>query len=206
MKLYGNPASTCTRKVLCTLHEKNATFDFQNVDLGKGEQKKPEHLARQPFGVVPVLEDGSFQMYESRAIIRYLDAKLPGVKLTPERLEDRARMEQWTSVEYSYFTPAAMKMIMQNVFAKWRGAQPDQAAIAKGREQIATSVEVIDKWFAKNPFFSGETFSLADISFMPYVQYLFDGGDGEVISSKANFSAWWNRVSVRPSWKKTLGK
>jgi len=206
MKLYGNPFSTCTRKVLCTFAEKNAPFEFSVVDLGKGEQKQPAHLARQPFGVVPVLEDGSFQMYESRAIIRYLDAKLPGVKLTPEKLEDRARMEQWTSVEYSYFTPPAMKIVGQMVFAKMRGQTPDTNVVNAARETLKTPCDVIEKHLAKSPFFAGEQFSLADISFMPYVDYLFAAESGDLITSRPSFSAWWTKVSARPSWKKALGK
>src|SRR4051795_9201851 len=81
MKVYGHPISTCTRKVLATLAEKGAAFEFVVVDLFKGEHKAAEHLARQPFGQVPVLEHDDFRMYESRAIIRYLDEVLPGKKL-----------------------------------------------------------------------------------------------------------------------------
>ena len=87
MKVYGFPGSTCTRKVLMTLHEKNCPYAFIPVDLGKGEHKQPEHLARQPFGVVPVLDHDGFVLYESRAIIRYLDAALVGEKLTPTDLK-----------------------------------------------------------------------------------------------------------------------
>src|SRR5262245_44745205 len=108
MKLYLNPFSTCSRKVLATLAEKQAEAEMVVIDLGKGEQKQPAHLARQPFGVVPVLDDDGFQLYESRAIVRYLDEKLPGVALTPGDARGRARMEQWISIEYSYFSPAAM--------------------------------------------------------------------------------------------------
>src|SRR5271169_2565324 len=110
MKLYGHPMSTCTRKVLTTLAEKGHEADFVIVDLMKGEHKQEAHVARQPFGRVPALDDGGFWLYESRAIVRYLDEKLAGPKLTPADIQDRASMEQWISVEYSYFSPAAMKI------------------------------------------------------------------------------------------------
>ena len=84
MKLYGSPISTCTRKVLCTLAEKGAQADFVNIELFKGEQKNADYMTvHQPFGRVPAIEDDGFSMYESRAIIRYLDATLPGTKLVP---------------------------------------------------------------------------------------------------------------------------
>ena len=113
MKVYGFPGSTCTRKVLMTLHEKNCPYAFIPVDLGKGEHKQPEHLARQPFGVVPVLDHDGFVLYESRAIIRYLDAALVGEKLTPTDLKRFGEMEQWIGIEQSYFSGPAIQLIKQ---------------------------------------------------------------------------------------------
>jgi hypothetical protein len=55
VKLYGFPVSTATRRVAQILHEKRVPFEFIALDRGANEQKKPEHLARQPFGQVPVL-------------------------------------------------------------------------------------------------------------------------------------------------------
>src|SRR5437867_1824582 len=142
MKLYGNPFSTCTRKVLCTLAEKNQKAEFVTIELAKGEQKTPEHLARQPFGVVPVLEDGSFSLYESRAIARYLDWKFPTPPLSPQKLEDRARMEQWISVEMSNFTPIAMKIIAQKMFMPMRGKQTDMNIVNEARDNLAKVCDI----------------------------------------------------------------
>jgi len=110
IKLYGNPMSTCTRKVLATLHETQTPFEMNVIDLGKGEHKQPAHMARQPFGQVPAIDDDGFSMYESRAIARYLDGKAGG-KLTPTDPKHRAKMEQWISVEVENFTPHAMKFV-----------------------------------------------------------------------------------------------
>jgi glutathione S-transferase len=206
MKLYGNPFSTCTRKVLATLAEKNHQAEFVVIDFAKNEQKSAEHLARQPFGVVPYIEDGNFTMYESRAIIRYLDAKLPGVSLTPQKLEDRARMEQWISVEASYFSSAAMKIVMQTFFGRMRGKEPDMKIVEAGRAELGKVADIVDKHLAGKQFFAGEMFSLADICFMPYVEYLFPAESGDIVTSRSNLSAWWNRVSARPSWLKATGK
>src|SRR5690242_10292528 len=186
MKVYGNPHSTCTRKVLTTLAEKNHPAEFINVDLGKGEHKQPAHLARQPFGVVPVLEDDDFRMYESRAIIRYLDARLPGVALTPKDQRARGRMEQWISVEQSYFNGPAMRIIMQLHFGPMRGAAPDMAVVEQAKRDLQRPLDVIDQALAGTPYLAGEAFSLADISWMPYVEYLFSSKQGELITSRKN--------------------
>jgi glutathione S-transferase len=206
MKVYGHPMSTCTRKVLTTLAEKGHEPEFVLVDIMKGEQKSPAHLARQPFGVVPAIDDDGFQMYESRAIIRYIDEKLSGPKLQPADLKQRALMDQWTSVEFSYFSPKAMTIVMQLLFGKMMGKEPDMVAVEAARKSLEGTGATIDKWFEKNAYFGGETFSLADIGFMPYVEYLFAAGEGALITNHKHFGSWWTRVSERPSWRKVTGK
>src|SRR5579872_2127874 len=111
MKIFGYSRSTCTRKVMMTLMEKNIPFTLEVIDLAKGEQKNPAHFNRHPFGVVPVLEeDDGFRIYESRAIMRYIDRHLTDFSLTPTDLHEYGRMEQWINVEQAYFSPPAMQL------------------------------------------------------------------------------------------------
>jgi glutathione S-transferase len=206
MKLYAHPASTCSRKVLTTLAEKNHKAEFILVDLMKGEQKSPEHLARQPFGVVPVLDDDGFRLYESRAIIRYLDQKLAGNSLTPSDLKERAMMEQWTSVEYSYFTPAAMAIIKEALFVTMAGGTPDKGKIEAGRTRLSPVLDILEKHLAGKDYLVGSQFTLADIGYLPYVEYLFASGSGDLITSRPNLAGWWGRCSERKSWRIATGK
>jgi glutathione S-transferase len=201
MKLYGHPMSTCTRKVLTTLAEKGHEAELVLVDIFKGEAKQPAHLAHQPFGKVPVLEDHDFWLYESRSIIRYLDEKLDGPKLVPAGVHDRARMDQWMSVEYSYFSDPVLKIMRQVLF----GNTPNMDVVKAARESISSVLDVTEKALTHHPYFGGETFSLADISWMPYVQYLFAAEQGDLFTSRPAMNAWWERVSTRPSWKKVAG-
>src|SRR5262245_25798185 len=152
MKLYGNPMSTCTRKVLTVLAEKGHKAEFVLVDFAKGEQKQPAHLARQPFGVVPAIDDNGFQLFESRAICRYLDETLPGTKLTPADAKGRAIMEQWISIEQSYFTSAAMKVVRQGFFHPLFGQPVDQAVLEEGRAATAKQAAIIDKLLGGNDY------------------------------------------------------
>ncbi len=202
MKLYGHPMSTCTRKVLATLYEKNAPFDLVPIDLSSGSHKRAEHLARQPFGQIPAIEDGDFQLYESRAIIRYLDQVLPGASLAPSDPRGRALMEQWISVETSNFTPHAMAIIYQLHFGPMRGHAPDAAKVEEGRTKLATAVAVLDRQLARGPHLLGEAFSLADICYMPYVEYLSQTSAKDAVLDHPHVGAWWRRVSDRPSWQK----
>src|SRR5262249_22742146 len=139
------------------------------------------------------------------AIIRYLDEKLGGPKLMPTDLKDRALAEQWISVEQSYFSPAAMKIVFQMMFNKMAGKAPDMGIVEQARKDVGRVLDVADKTLQKQEFFGGKRLSLADISWMPYVQYLFASESGDLVTSRHGTRAWWERVSTRPSWKKVAG-
>ncbi|MBN8469402.1 glutathione S-transferase family protein [Corallococcus exiguus] len=202
MKLHGNPMSTCTRKVLTVLAEKGHEVEFINIDLMKGEQKTPAHVARQPFGVVPALElDDGFVMYESRAISRFLDRTLPGPSLTPADPKAYALMEQFIGVEQSYFSGPAMKIVME----RFRGSNNEEN-VAKGREGLKRPLEVLDAALATRPYLAGNDFTLAEVCFAPYMEYLFAMGEKDTVAPYKNVMAWWDRVSNRPSVKKAAGR
>ena len=189
--------STCTRKVLTTLAETNTPHELVLVDFAKGEHKQPAHLSRQPFGQIPALEDDGFAMYESRAICRYINEKVGG-ELAPSDVQGRAVMEQWMSVESANFTPHVMKFIYHHVFHR-----PQEPAVLEAAgKALEHTLGVMEAHLSKSPMFAGERFSLADISLMPYVEYGMGTPVKDVFAKFPHVSAWWSRVSERPSWQK----
>lgn len=206
IKVFGYPGSTCTRKVLMVLNERQCPFEFITVDLAKGEQKKAEHLERHPFGVVPVINDDGFFLYESGAIIRYLDAKLPGVKLTPQDKHGFGRMEQWINVAGSYFSEPALQLIKQLYWGKKQGHEPNEAVVKAARSKVDHALSVIDKALTHHSYLAGEVFSLAEISWMPYIDYLFPSGLDELVNKHLHVRTWWERISQRSAWLKTVGQ
>jgi len=201
MKIFGHPASTCTRKVLMTANENKAQYEFVLVDFAKGEHKQPAHLARQPFGQVPALDDDGFQMYESRAMARYIDSKSGGA-LTPKELHERAEMEQWISIETSNFSPHAMKFIYQHVFR--REQTPD--VLKAAGERLDFALKTLDRRLSESPYLAGKTLSLADVCYAPYLEYLSGTPAAGKITEHPNVARWWGEISARPAWKKTVGK
>jgi glutathione S-transferase len=202
MKLYGHPWSINTRKVLATLAETGTHADLVLVMLPKGEHKRPEHLRLHPFGKVPVLDDGGFVLYETRAINAYIDAKA-GSRLTPATARERARMDQIVGVAEAYFAPHVHPLIVELLFRRFLGGEPNAAAIAAGRAGLATPLDAIDRVLATSPFLAGDTFSLADLHWMPYLDYLSQIGEGGPIEARAHVHAWWTRISARPAWQQT---
>jgi glutathione S-transferase len=201
IKLYGHPVSTCTRKVLTTMAENGTAHEFELVDLMKGEHKQAAHMARQPFGQVPSINDDGFTLFESRAICRYLNEKANG-KLVPADARAKGVMEQWISVESSNFTPHAMKFVFHHIFKR----EQDAATLAAAEAAMTNTLSIMDAHLAKNPYFAGDQFSLADISFMPYVDYVLMTPAKDLVTKWPNVSAWWSKVSDRSSWHKATGK
>lgn len=201
MKIFGHPASTCTRKVLATLHENAAPYELVVVDFAKGEHKQAQHLARQPFGQVPALDDDGFALYESRAMARYIDGKCGGA-LTPKDARARALMEQWISVETSNFSGHAMKFIYHSVFKREQTPEVLKAAA----EKLDLAFGVLDRQLASQPFLTGESLSLADLCFAPYLEYLTSSPAASQIAEHAHVARWWAAISARPAWKKTAGR
>lgn len=201
LKLFGHPASTCTRKVLMTLAETNTPFEMNVVDFAKGEHKQEPHLRRQPFGRIPAIDDDGFTMFESRAICRYLNERASG-NLVPRDIKGRAKMEQWISIETSEFTPNAMKFVYEHVFKR-----PQEAAVLETAQKgLTTALGVMDGELGTKPFFAGADFSIADVCFMPYVEYAMMTPVKETLAKYPHVMTWWNRVSERPTWRKATGK
>lgn len=206
MKLYGHPISTCTRKVLATLAEKGEKPEFIVVDLSKGEHKQPPHLARQPFGQIPAIDDDGFELYESRAIIRYIDETRPQNPLTPKDARGRAVMEQWISIETSNVTPHIMGIVWEQLFKKMMfNAEGDAEKVAKSREALLGPLRIMDEHLAKSPYVAGETYTLADLGFQPYFEYLLVTPSADVIDGYPHVKAWWEKIRARPSWQAAIG-
>ena len=201
MKIYGHPMSTCTRKVLMTLAETNTPYEFVMVDLMKGDHKQAPHLARQPFGQVPSLDDDGFELYESRPMCRYINEKANG-SLIPRDLKDRARMEQWISIESANFTSPVMKFVFHHIFKR---EQPPEALKTAG-EQVTNALTIMEKQLTQHPFIAGETFTLADISFMPYIEYAMGTPAKEHFGKHPHVVAWWSKISEKPTWQKVAGR
>jgi len=202
MKIYGHPWSINTRKALMTVAEKGHEVELVTVVLPKGEHKEAAHLARHPFGKVPVLDDDGFVVYEARAICAYLDRTLSGPSLSPRGAREAAWVDQWTNVADAYFVPHAAPVVVETTFRKYLGGDVDTQAIAAGRAGMNAPLDVVDEHLASQKHFAGDAFSLADIHWMPYVDYLVRSGDGERIAARKGLSAWWERVSARETWRR----
>ena len=100
--VYGFTRSTFVNIVRMVLTHKEVPYTFRDLEPEMG---KPSHLALHPFNRVPILQHGDFVLYETSAIVAYLDETFPRLPLQPKDVPGRARMDQWISIVNSYFYP-----------------------------------------------------------------------------------------------------
>ncbi|KAJ6421175.1 hypothetical protein OIU84_028534 [Salix udensis] len=207
VKVYGPATAVCPQRVMVCLLEKGVEFDLVHVDLDSGEQKLPEFLLKQPFGQVPVVEDGDFRLYESRAIIRYYAAKYEdrGPNLLGSTLEERALVDQWLEIEAHNFNDLVFNIVFQVVILPRIGQQGDSDLVKTFEEKLEKVLDVYEKRLSRSKYLAGESFTLADLSHMPATRYLIsEAGLGHLVKDRKKLNAWWEDISSRPSWKKMI--
>lgn len=204
--VFGHVGSACTRRVLVALAEKGVEAKLSVVDLSKGEQKGADHLARQPFGVVPAITIDGFTMYESLAIVRYLEHRYPTPSLTPKSRPDIARMEQFLSVEYSYLAGAVGVVMVQKILNPMFGRPVDELQMTSARDRLMQVFDVLEAALARQPYLAGDQFSLADLNFLPGLATLQKANESLVIEERPSCLAWMQRVTLRPSWKSVIAR
>lgn len=191
------------RAAQATCIEKNAPYRL--VPIGPGGQKSPEHLARHPFGKAPTIDDDGFVVFETQAILRYLDQVFPEPPLTPADPKARARMNQAIGVNDCYFfrPEAGVGLVFNRVVAPRFGMPTDDAAVAAALPGARHCVEVLAGLLGSGPYFAGESLSLADIHLGTQLSLLADCAEGAAMIKGTPLAPWLERLRVRPSFKTT---
>ena len=203
--LYGPAYSTYTRTARLALEEKGVAYDLREVDTLAGEGQTAEHLARHPWGKVPVLEHDGFALYETVAIARYADEAFPGPALMPTDPRRRARVAQVCSILDSYgWSPMVITVFVQRVVVPMRGGATDQGAIDEAMPRCERVLAAVEGLMDGEEFLLGGAVSLADLHLVPILDYFARTEDGRAaLARHPRLSAWWQRIEQRPSVART---
>lgn len=209
-KIYGTYYSSATSRSLVVLHEKDVEFELVRVSVLAGDEKKPEYLALQPFGMVPLLQDGDVQIYESRAIARYIADKYESQgtpNLHGSTLAERALVEQWLDVENGTFSVIALGLVNETLYKPAIFKEPtDPKTIAEFAPKLAKVLDIYDAHLATHKYLAGEFVSIADLAHLPYGWIYFQvlGKKEELLGSRKHVARWWEEIVSRPAWKKVI--
>jgi glutathione S-transferase len=202
--VHSIPGSPFGRSVLAMLEEKKVPYRLAPV--APGTLKTPEHLALHPFGRVPVLVHNGFKLYETQAIVRYLDRVLPQPALTPTDMKRAARMDQAMNVNDWYlFHGVGNVIIFHRVIApRVMGLAPDEAAIEAAMPKARTVFEELARLLGEQSYFAGDAVSLADLMIAPAVELFMQILEWSALGvPHENLVAWLARMQERPSMQAT---
>ncbi|XP_074560897.1 glutathione S-transferase 3-like [Curcuma longa] len=207
IKIYGMPMSTNTIRVLAALNEKGLDFELVIVDIRTGAQKHPNFLALNPFGHIPVLEDGDIVLFESRAINRYIAAKYAeagtDLLLSGGTPAERAAVEIWLEVESQEFGPHIASLVFEAFIKPKLGKTTDEQVVEAEAAKLEKVLDVYEARLAQSKYLAGLHFTLADLNHIPYINYLMKTPKAELVTSRPHLLAWWEDISARPAWVKT---
>jgi glutathione S-transferase len=203
--VHGPSYSTYVRTARLALIEKGVEYKLQDVNMFAGETKAAPHIDRQPFGKVPSFEHDGFDLYETGAIVRYVDRAFPGKPLQPTDPRHAARMDQIISIVDSYAYGAIVgQLVWQRLVVPMTGGQPDEAVVAGSLPRVTLCLSEFERLAAGGSTLVGGGLSLADLYLGPVFAYLMGTPEaGGLLADKPKLKAWWSATSQTAGMKGT---
>jgi glutathione S-transferase len=202
MRLYNAGLSPNALRVRAVANELGIELDLVEVDLRDAKAKVETLLPRNPNAKVPVLVDGDFVLWESRAIIAWLASLKPEAGLYPADPKRRAIVDQWSYWGAIHLGPALQRVAFERFMKPRFGmGTPDEAAIVAPLGEIAQFLPVLDGGLAGKEWLAGEL-SLADFSIAPILIYREVAGID--LTANPNVARWIERLEARPSWQRAV--
>ena len=228
--------STCAQKVRLVLAEKELEWESIHFKLREGPQHKAEYLKLNPNGYVPTLVDDGVVIVESNIIMEYLDDAYPEPAMRPKGALERARMRIWTrqldvdvhnatgyisnAVAFRYQHLASRPSLPEReaYYAKMPDPQRRRRlkeVVEEGlasnlfQEAVRRSRKLFDDMevaLVKSPWLAGETCSLADLAYTPYLTRFEHLCFMDILSARPNLADWYGRMKGRPSYAMAIGE
>jgi len=227
LTLYHNDMSVCAAKVRSALAEKKLDWNGIHLDLRAGDAQKPEYLKLNPKAVVPTLVHDTHVIIESTVICEFIDDQWPDPPLKPQDGYGRAQMRLWTKQldEGVHFATGTLSFGVafrhqwlarpEKDRAKWLAGIPQpeqrqrlQSILEQGLDSpyFKPAVERYFKLFHdfesaldRSEWLAGRDFSLADMSYAPYLARLRQLGFNVLFDRHPRVAEWSDRVARRPS-------
>jgi glutathione S-transferase len=201
VEIIGFAPSTYVRVVRMVCEEKGIAYDLKAVP-----PHSPEVAAIHPFGKIPAMRHGDFELCESKAIATYLDRTFPTPQLIPSDPRLAALVEQWVSLVNTVIDTCLVRTyLFCYIFPKTADGTPDRTAIEAVAPTLRDQIAILDRAVAKTGHLAGDQFTFADINLMPILFYVRQFPEGrDAIAASPNLAAYSDRHAERPSFKNTV--
>jgi glutathione S-transferase len=196
LQFYYTRVSNNARRVWVALLEKQLDFESVLMNLD-GDQFQEDFLKLNPFHHIPVIVDGGFRVFESLAILDYLEAQYPDLPLLPTDAQNMATVRMVELIMINEFQPATLALLRQSIDIP---VEPQQ--LEKSKKQIDTVLRFLSDLLIKNgPYLMGQQLTLADIvagTAIPNLPVL-----GMPLDDYPTIQQWCDRLQERDSWQQT---
>lgn len=182
------------------LADNNVEYDQVPLDVLGGETRLPEHLARHPFGKVPVLDIDGMRLRETDPICRYVDETRDGPSVVPGDAGERAKMAEAISLYTSYGYGALLGWTAYHLFPDFIGGQNDELRARQfedARKLLGLLMEHADPWIV------GGRATLADYFLGPVVFYVAMAPDADRVLSLPGVGRWWEAMQAHATFRAT---
>jgi glutathione S-transferase len=200
LTLHGYHFSVYVRIARMLMIEKDLTWSHVEVDPF-GELPL-SYQALNPFGRVPTLNHDGFVLYETGAIVRYLDEAFNGKQLQPDEPRQRARMNQIIAVADSYvYWPLVRQVYSHRVFRPAAGESWDEAQIGEGLQSATKVLAALEALASPNEWLCAEEPSLADFHLGAMIGCFIAAPEGaRMLMDYPRLHQWWDRLRQRASY------
>lgn len=197
LKLHVHPASQNSQKVIAIAEHLQIPHEIVEVNLFKGEQQSPEFLAKNPAGMVPLLEDEGFYLRESNAIAQYLNEKASG-DLMPSGKEGHLA-QQWLQWHSRHFSPAADTQRYERQIKPMMEQPTDESAVQAATQQFHRHAKLLESQLEGQQYVLGDKLSLVDFAIASSLNYAQIAQ--MPLEEYTQIQAWRERMSEIPAWK-----
>lgn len=189
IRLYGAPLSGHAHRVKLFLSLLGLPFETIELDLRAGDNRRPEFLALNPFGQVPVIEDGELVLFDSNAILVYLAKQYGDPSWLPQDPVGAAAVQRWFSLAAGQinYGPYAARLV------KAFGVPLDYASATAITAKLFA---VLETELQERPFATGTVPTLADIAAYSYIALAPEGGIS--LEPYPNLRNWLRRIEALP--------
>jgi glutathione S-transferase len=193
--IWGRINSVNVQKTVWAAGECGVAFERRDAGMAFGVNTTPEYLAKNPNGLVPLLEDGAVSVWESHAIIRYLCASYAKGTLWAEDAATRSLADRWMDWTATAFNPAIGPAFHQLV--RTPADRRDAAAISASIEQTEKRMALLDTHLEDNTYLAGDSFTMADIALGPFIHRWLNMPVER--REHAHVTRWYELVATRPA-------
>jgi len=201
LQIIGAPQSNFVWACRIACGEKGVPYELVPVF-----PHTPEAEAIHPLGKIPAMRHGDVTLYESRAILHYIDHAFPGAPLAPRDPVGGALVEQWISLHNTAIDPLLLRQYgLAYVFPGTSDGSPDRARIDAALPKMGPHFALLDRAVATTGFLVGDKLTLADITVLPLLYYMTKFPESSaMLAAKPALSAYVETLLARPAIADTI--